>query len=72
VILAPSTELGCTKKAWKWSNKQQNVFDTMKKIMAGETILARPNVEIPFEIHVLDASAYQLGSENQSPSIRGS
>jgi hypothetical protein len=33
----------------------------MKKIMAGETILAYPNSEIPLEIHK-DASAYQLGA----------
>ena len=53
-ILAPLTELTSTKKPWKWTNEQQNAFDTMKK-----AILASPNFEIPFEIHT-DASAYQL------------
>jgi hypothetical protein len=36
-------------------------FDTMKKSMARETILAYPNFKIPFEIHT-DASAYQFGA----------
>jgi hypothetical protein len=60
-ILAPLTELMSTKRPWKWSYKQQNAFDTMKKIMARETILAYPNFEIPLDIHT-DASAYQLGA----------
>ena len=38
-----------------------SAFDTMKKIMAKETLLAYPNFKIPFEIHT-DASAYQLGA----------
>jgi hypothetical protein len=60
-ILAPLTELTSTKKPWKWTNEQQNAFNTMKKIMVRETILAYPNFEIPFEIHT-DASAYQHGA----------
>jgi hypothetical protein len=55
------TELTSTKKTWKWSNKQQNVVDTMKRIMARESILAYPNFEIFFEIHT-DTSPYQLGA----------
>jgi hypothetical protein len=75
-ILAPLTELTSTKKARKWSNKQQNAFNTMKKIMAQETILAYSNFEISFEIHT-DASAYQLVQsyhrmEDQWPSIHRS
>ena len=60
-ILAPLRELTFTKKPWKWTNEQQNAFNTMKKIMARETILAYPNFELPFEIHTA-ASAYQLGA----------
>jgi hypothetical protein len=45
-ILAPLTKLTSTKNPWKWTDKQQNAFDTMKKIMARETILAYPNFEI--------------------------
>jgi hypothetical protein len=68
-ILAPLTKLTSTKNSWKWSDEEQNAFDTMKKIMARETILAYPNFEIPFEIHT-DASAFQLGaviSQNGKP-----
>jgi hypothetical protein len=53
---------------WSWTDKEQNAFDTMKRIMARETILAYPNFEL-FEIHT-DASAYQLGaiiSQNGKP-----
>ena len=57
-ILAPLTELTSTKKPWKWTNEQ---LDTMKRIMARDSILAYPNFELPFEIHT-DASAYQLGA----------
>jgi hypothetical protein len=49
--------------------QQQNAFDTIKKIMARETIMVYPNFEIPFEVHT-DASAFQLGaviSQNGKP-----
>jgi hypothetical protein len=68
-ILAPLTELTSTKKPWKWSYEEQNAFNTRKQIRARETILAYPNIKIPFEIHI-DASAYQLGaciSQNGKP-----
>jgi hypothetical protein len=68
-ILAPLTKLTSTKDPSKWTDKQQNAFGTMNKIMARETILAYPNFEIPFEVHI-DASAYQLGaviSQNGKP-----
>jgi hypothetical protein len=68
-ILAPLTKLTSAKNPWKWTDEQQNAFDTMKKIMARETILAYPNFEIPFEVHT-DASTYQLGaviSQNGKP-----
>ena len=68
-LLAPLTKLTSTKTSWKWSDEEQNAFDTMKKIMARETILTYPNFEIPFEIHT-DASAFQLGaviSQNGKP-----
>jgi hypothetical protein len=70
-ILALVRELMSTKKPWKWSYKQQNAFNTRKKIIAQETILAYPNFKIPFKIHP-DGSAYQLGaciSQNGRPII---
>jgi hypothetical protein len=57
-------------KPWKWSDKQQDEIDTMKRIIAREpSIMAYPNFEIPFEVHT-DASAFQLGaviSQNGKP-----
>jgi hypothetical protein len=60
-ILTPLTALTSIKVKWKWTDKEQNAFDTMKKIMAGETILAYPNFDKPFHIHT-DASAFQVGA----------
>jgi hypothetical protein len=60
-IVAPSTALTSINVKWQWTDKEQNAFDTMKRIMARETILAYPNFDKPFEKHT-DASAYQLGA----------
>ena len=60
-ILAPLTALTSIKAPWKWGEAEQKAFDTMKRSMARETILAYPNFTKPFEIHT-DASAFQLGS----------
>ncbi len=60
-ILAPLTALTSINVKWQWTDKEQNAFDTMKKIMARETILAYLNFEKPSAIHT-DASAYQLGA----------
>jgi hypothetical protein len=68
-ILAPLTKLTSTKNPWKWTDEEQNAFDTMKKIMARETIMAYTNFELLFEVHT-DANAYQLGaviSQNGKP-----
>ena len=68
-ILAPLTALTSINCKWQWTDKEQNAFDTMKRIMARETILAYPNFDQPFEIHT-DASGYQLGaciSQNGKP-----
>jgi hypothetical protein len=69
-ILAPLTKLMSTKKTWKWTDKQQNAFGTMKKIMAREAILAHPNFENLSKYTLMQASAYQLGaviSKNRKP-----
>jgi UDP-N-acetyl-D-mannosaminuronic acid transferase (WecB/TagA/CpsF family) len=60
-ILSPLTALTSVKVKWRWNDLEQNAFDTMKRIMARETILAYPNFNKPFEIHT-DASAHQLGA----------
>ena len=59
--LAPLTALTSAKLKWKWTELEQNAFETMKRIMARETILAYPNFDKSFEIHT-DASDYQLGA----------
>ena len=41
---------------------QTKAFDTMKKIVSRETLLAYPNFSEPFEIHTTDASHTQLGA----------
>jgi hypothetical protein len=46
--LAPLTALTSAKLKWKWTELEQNAFETMKRIMARETILAYPNFDKPF------------------------
>ena len=59
--LAPLTKL-CSKNAkFVWGPEQQKAFDTMKKIMTKETLLAFPDFNEEFVIHT-DASKYQLGA----------
>ena len=70
--LAPLTKLVSTKgvdtkdksnKTRKivWNNECQKAFDTMKKLVCRETLLAYPRFDQPFIIHT-DSSNYQLGS----------
>jgi hypothetical protein len=50
-----------SKVKWKWTDIEQTAFDTIKKIMAREALLAHPNFQEPFHIHA-DASKLQLGA----------
>ena len=68
-ILAPLTALTSISVPWKWSEKHQNAFDEMKRVITRETLLAYPNFNEAFDIHT-DASHYQLGaciSQNGKP-----
>ena len=68
-ILSPLAALTSKEVKWEWKEEHQKAFDTMKKILSRETLLAYPNFNLPFEIHT-DASAYQLGaviSQNNRP-----
>ena len=59
--LAPLTKL-CSKTAkFEWKEEQEKAFQTMKKTLCRETILAYPDFSKPFEIHT-DASHTQLGA----------
>ena len=68
-VLAPLAELTSKTKKFVWGPKQQAAFETAKKIIAREVILAYPDFNAPFQIHT-DASHYQLGaviSQNGKP-----
>ena len=60
-ILALSTALTSAKVPWKWTEEHQNAFDEMKQVISRETLLAYPNFDEVFDIH-MDASLYQLGT----------
>jgi hypothetical protein len=46
---------------WQWTDIEQKAFDTMKRIISRETLLAYPDFNKPFIIHT-DASLKQLGA----------
>ena len=60
-LLAPLTTMTSKKAIFKWDDKMDKSFRTMKKIMARETLLAFPDFNKPFDIHT-DASNIQLGA----------
>ena len=60
-VLAPLTVLTSKKTKWSWGSKEQQAFDTMKKIISKDTLLAYPDFNDEFVIHT-DASDYQLGA----------
>ena len=53
--------LTSAKVPWNWTKEHQNAFDEMKQVISRETLLAYPNFEEVFDIH-MDASLYQLGA----------
>mgnify|MGYP006175924273 CR=1 FL=1 len=53
--LAPLSGLTSAKVPWKWTPECQDAFDTMKKVIAQETLLTYPDFNKPFHIHT-DAS----------------
>ena len=60
-VLAPLASLTSNKTKWSWGPQQEVAFQTAKKIIAREVMLAYPDFSKPFEIHT-DASHYQLGA----------
>ena len=60
-VLAPLSALTSKDSKWRWEKVEQNAFDTMKRIVGQETLLAYPNFNEPFDIHT-DASHTQLGA----------
>ena len=59
--VAPLTKLTSSNVKFKWTDEHQNDFDTMKKIISRDALLACPDFNKPFNIHT-DASDCQLGT----------
>ena len=60
-ILAPLTALTSSTTKWRWTEIEDNAFKEMKRVMARETLLAFPDFNKQFIIH-MDASKTQLAS----------
>ena len=60
-ILAPLTAMVSAKAKFDWGKKQQQAFDTMKRVMSKQTLLTFPDFNKEFHIYT-DASDYQLGA----------
>ena len=58
---APLTGLVSKTAKFIWGPEQQKAFDTIRKIISRETLLAFPDFNKEFHIYT-DASAYQLGA----------
>eukprot|EP00957_Ditylum_brightwellii_P130915 9986185-Ditylum_brightwellii.AAC.1 len=58
----PSLTVSTSEEAkWKWTEVEQQAFDTVKTAVAKNTLLVCPDFNEKFEIHT-DASKYQLGA----------
>eukprot|EP00977_Amphora_coffeiformis_P021539 scaffold9447_cov94-Amphora_coffeaeformis.AAC.1 len=60
-ILAPITRLQSKDVPFQWTTECQQAFDTMKGLIAQETLLAYPDPNQPFDVYT-DASDVQLGA----------
>lgn len=60
-VLAPLAKLTSKTVKWNWTEEHQKAFDTMKKIISKEVLLAYPDFNEEFVIHT-DASHTQLGA----------
>ena len=68
-LLAPLSRLTSKSAKWEWTEKEQNAFDTIKKVISRDVLLTYPNFKEKFDIHT-DASDEQLGaviSQNGKP-----
>jgi transposase InsO family protein len=60
-VLAPLARLTSKAVKWSWGDAERAAFNTMKKIISKEVLLAYPDFTKPFVIHT-DASHTQLGA----------
>ena len=58
--MAPITALTSSKSKFIWTEKCQKAFETIKRVMSRQVLLAFPDFSKPFEIYC-DASDNQLG-----------
>jgi hypothetical protein len=59
-LAAPLTDLLKKDKKWKWSDKCQAAFETLKEKLTSSPVLALPDFTRPFEVQS-DASDYAVG-----------
>jgi len=60
-ILAHLTELTSKTTKWQWADRKERAFQTIKKVLSKEVLLAYPNSDKEFQIHT-DDSHTQLGA----------
>eukprot|EP00957_Ditylum_brightwellii_P167812 12774302-Ditylum_brightwellii.AAC.1 len=60
-VLVPLAVLISKATPWKWTPVEQKAFEWAKKIFIHEMLLAYPDFNIPFEVH-MDTSDTQLGA----------
>ncbi len=60
-ILAHLTELTSKTTKWQWTKRQEKAFQTIKKVLSKEVLLAYSHFDKEFQIHT-DASHTQLGA----------
>jgi hypothetical protein len=68
-LLAPLTALPSKNVPCTWTDKHQKSFDTIKRVIGREVLLAYPDFKAPFQTHT-DASKTQIGaimSQNGKP-----
>ena len=67
-LLAPLTALTSENTPWKWEEKHQKAFDSIKKIISRETLLFYPNFDEPFDIHTDASNLHILTRDPKSAS----
>ena len=55
------TKLTSIKRAFKWTQVEQDAFDKIKPIVARNNLLTYPDFNVTLKIHT-DASAFRLGA----------
>eukprot|EP00957_Ditylum_brightwellii_P019377 1461674-Ditylum_brightwellii.AAC.1 len=59
--LSPIKVLASNKAKWRWTEVEQQAFESGKTAVAKNTLLVYPDFNKKFEIHI-DASKHQLGA----------